>query len=37
MVNRSVLAVLLLVSFALVMPGIAQKSGPEKEILALED
>jgi hypothetical protein len=38
MVNRSVLAVLmLLVTFALVSPGIAQKSETEKEILALED
>lgn len=37
MVNRSVLAVLLLVSIALVMPGVAQKSETEKEILALED
>ena len=37
MVNRSVLAVLLLVSIALVMPGVAQKSEAEKEILALED
>jgi ketosteroid isomerase-like protein len=38
MVDRSVLAVLmLLVTFALVSPGIAQKSETEKEILALED
>jgi hypothetical protein len=37
MVNRSVLAGLLLVSIALVMPGVAQKSETEKEILALED
>ncbi|MGA9507702.1 MAG: nuclear transport factor 2 family protein [Candidatus Sulfotelmatobacter sp.] len=38
MVNRSVLAVLLsLVSFAFVIPGVAQKSETEKEILALED
>jgi hypothetical protein len=38
MVNRSIIAVLLLlVSFALVVPGVAQKSEPEKEILALED
>jgi ketosteroid isomerase-like protein len=38
MVNRSVLAILLLfVSCALVVPGVAQKSETEKEILALED
>jgi ketosteroid isomerase-like protein len=37
MVDRSVLAVLLLLSFALVIPGVAQKSETEKVILALED
>jgi ketosteroid isomerase-like protein len=37
MVNRTVLAVLLLVSIAWVMPRVAQKSETEKEILALED
>jgi len=38
MVNRSVFAVLLLLfSLALVIPGSAQKSETEKEILALED